>query len=143
MNENKMDWHRISAFAEPGQSPGFNLWRTFMRWQRGLNTQLKPLGLTQPQFSVLAVCGWKTRHGQGVSQQEIVDFLGFDRMHISQIATRLEQDGLILREVAPSDLRAKHLSLTTQGRSVLSRAMPLVQAYDQAFFAQIPQSPQT
>ena len=138
MSEEKMDWPSISAFAEPTQSPGFSLWRNFMRWQRGFNSQLKPLGLTQPQFAVLAVCGWMTRDGQGVSQQEVVDFLGMDRMHISQIATRLEQDGLILRQIAPNDSRAKHITLTAEGRSALARAMPLVQAYDKAFFAQQP-----
>lgn len=128
-------WDNISAFAEPRHSPGFVLWREFMRWQRELNARLKPLELTQPQFAILAVCGWLTRDGQEVTQQDVVDFLGMDRMHISQIATRLEGDGLIERKTATTDSRAKAIVVTTKGQERLSRAVPLVEAFDQAFFA--------
>nr|WP_255520024.1 MarR family transcriptional regulator [Serratia sp. PAMC26656] len=105
-----------------------------MRWQRELNAQLRPLGLTQPQFAVLAVCGWMTRNAEEVTQQEIVDFLGLDRMHISQIATRLEENGLIERPAATADTRAKRILLTAKGRELLIEAMPLVEEFDRKFF---------
>ncbi|MBS1183506.1 MAG: transcriptional regulator [Proteobacteria bacterium] len=128
-------WEDMSIHAGPQDSPGFVLWRDFMRWQRQLNAQLKPLRLTQPQFAVLAVCGWLTRDGRDVTQQELVDFLDMDRMHISQIATRLEQDGLIRRRATARDRRAKLVSLTAAGQAILERAMPVVEAFDRAFFA--------
>jgi DNA-binding MarR family transcriptional regulator len=83
----------------------------------------------------LAVCGWLTRDGRDVTQREVVDFLDMDRMHISQIATRLEQDGLIRRRATAKDLRAKLISLTAAGRAALARVLPVVEAFDRAFFA--------
>ena len=134
MSAEQVEWETLSAFREPRESPGFILWRDFMRWQRELNNRLRPLGLTQPQFAILAVCGWLTRDGLEVTQQEIADFLGLDRMHISQISTRLEQDRLVERQAATTDLRAKRVKLTAEGRALLVRAMPIVEEFDRAFF---------
>jgi MarR family len=92
-----VDWGQISRFTGQQESPGFRLWRDFMRWQRGLNTVLRSFGLTQPQFAVLATCGWLTREDKPISQKRLVDFLQFDRMHVSQVASRLEANGLIAR----------------------------------------------
>lgn len=130
-----MDWGTLSRFAGPQASPGFVLWRDFMRWQRGLNSALRPFGLTQPQFAVLATCGWLTREGRVINQQQLVDFLGLDRMHISQIASRLEAAGLISRTASPQDQRVKTLSLTETGTRLLMAALPVVEAHDAAYFA--------
>ncbi len=105
-----------------------------MQWQRALNAILKPLGLTQPQFGVLAVLGWMTKDGQKVTQQDMVDFLGFDRMHVSQLASRLETDGLIHRSRSTKDQRAKEIALSAMGLALLHHAMPLVEKFDQGFF---------
>jgi DNA-binding MarR family transcriptional regulator len=128
-------WQGLSQFSGPQLSPGFNLWRDFMRWQRVLNTVLRPLELTQPQFAILAVVGWMTRESDGVTQQDLVDFLGLDRMHISQVASRLESDGRLLRKGGQKDKRVKQLQLTAAGQALLAKAMPLVEAHDAAFFA--------
>lgn len=105
-----------------------------MRWQRELNVELRPLGLTQPQFAILAVCGWLSREGREVTQQHVVDFLDLDRMHVSQILSRLESAGLVSRQTSPSDARAKAVTLTAAGRMRLAQSMPLVEAFDQRFF---------
>ena len=124
----------LSDFAGPHDSPGFSLWRNFMRWQRELNAALRPLGLTQPQFAILAVCGWMTQDGQEVTQQGVADFVGLDRMHVSQVAKRLEEDGLIEREACRSDQRAKKIVLTGKGFDFLAKAMPVVEQFDRAYF---------
>ena len=134
MSTEKLDWTKISAFSGPKLSPGFTLWHDFMRWQRELNARLRPLELTQPQFAVLAVCAWLARDGHEVTQYAVVDFLGMDRMHISQIASRLELSGLIERKKATTDIRAKHVRLTEKGRKLLAQAMPVVEEFDRAFF---------
>ncbi len=136
MTEGKLRWQQMSQFAGPQKSPGFNLWRDFMRWQRQLNCALRPLGLTQPQFAILAVVGWMTRENAPVTQQDLVDFLVLDRMHISQIAARLEADGRLERVGAHHDKRAKLLRLTATGQALLAQALPLVEAHDIAFFAE-------
>lgn len=134
MSTEKLDWTKISAFSGPKLSPGFTLWHDFMRWQRELNARLRPLELTQPQFAVLAVCAWLARDGHEVTQYAVVDFLGMDRMHISQIASWLELSGLIERKKATTDIRAKHVRLTEKGRKLLAQAMPVVEEFDRAFF---------
>jgi DNA-binding MarR family transcriptional regulator len=125
-----------SAYSGPSGSPGFRLWRQFLDWQRQLNALLKPLGLTQPQFAILAVCGWLTREGEQITQNGIANFTGMDRMHISQIVSRLEKDGLLEKRIDPQDQRANLLSLSEQGRDQLRIAMPVVEAFDKGFFLQ-------
>ncbi|WP_407977451.1 MarR family winged helix-turn-helix transcriptional regulator [Brucella pseudogrignonensis] len=136
MTSTEAKWGAVSVYGGPFESPGFVLWRDFMRWQRGLNAVLKTFDLTQPQFAVLAVAGWLTREGKQVTQQEVVDFLKLDRMHISQIATRLELKGLIRRQASKTDLRSKIVTLTRDGHEKLTLVMPVVEAFDQAFFTQ-------
>ena len=97
---------------------------------------MKPLGLTQPQFAILAVCGWLTRDGEQITQNGIAHFTGMDRMHISQIVSRLEKDGLLEKRIDPQDQRANLLSLSEQGRVQLRIAMPVVEAFDKGFFLQ-------
>lgn len=132
MSEEAPEWP--SEFTEPRQSPGFVFWCDFMRWQRGVNDKLRPLGLTQPQFALLAVYGWFMRKQYGVTQQAAADFLGLERMHVSQISQRLERDGLIARRPHKDDARAKTVVLTEMGHDMLARAMPLVEAHDRQFF---------
>lgn len=128
------EWERLSRYAGPQQSPGFLLWCRFMRWQRGLNVELRSVGLTQPQFAFLAVCAWLGRNGENITQQAIVELLALDRMHVSQVLSRLENAGLIVRRRVMTDARVKHVELTAAGRERLRQAMPLVEAFDHRFF---------
>lgn len=123
-----------SAYAGPNDSPGFQLWRGFLDWQRQLNARLKPLGLTQPQFAILAVCGWLARECELITQHDIANFTGMDRMHISQIVSRLERGGFLERRTNPKDQRANLVSLSKNGRDQLRIAMPIVEAFDRGFF---------
>lgn len=123
-----------SVFAGPNDSPGFRLWRDFLDWQRQLNARLKPLGLTQPQFAILAVSGWLTREGEPITQHGIASFTGMDRMHISQIISRLEKDGLIEKQTNPHDQRANLVSLSEEGHRRLRVAIPVVETFDSEFF---------
>ena len=127
------DWSG-SAYAGPSNSPGFRLWRDFLDWQRQLNARLKPLGLTQPQFAILAVCDWLTREYALVTQHDIANLTGMDRMHISQIVSRLERDGLLEKRTNPEDQRANLVSLSNDGHNRLHIAMPIVEVFDREFF---------
>lgn len=57
-----------------------------------------------------------------------------DKMHISQITSRLEKNNLIQREVSPLDQRAKRLKLTLAGIECLKKTLPIVEQHDQDFF---------
>jgi DNA-binding MarR family transcriptional regulator len=124
-----------SAYSAPDQSPGFRLWRDFLHWQRSLNTVLRPLALTQPQFAILAVCGWLSRNDGFTTQQQVGLLTNMDRMHISQIVSRLERDRLLKRNTGDSDNRVKKITLTAAGEAKLRAALPLVEQHDRDFAA--------
>ncbi|MCU0882473.1 MAG: MarR family transcriptional regulator [Hyphomonadaceae bacterium] len=137
---NGVNWLAASAFPGPQASPGFRFWRSFMVWQRGLNETLRPHDLTQPQFALLATIAWLTQSSvaggpvPALSQQALADFLGLERMHVSQVLARLEGAGLISRTQPMQDRRAKGLAVTAAGTQRLTAALPVVEAYDRAFF---------
>lgn len=132
---NKVDWQSASAFQGPHKSPGFQLWYTFLTWQRELNEVLQSVGLTQPQFSILAVVGWLTRNQSSIKQQDIADFIQMDRMHISQIVRKLEKMGYVERNSSSEDKRVQLIQLSQVGAGKLGESLPLVEAADRRFFS--------
>ena len=107
-----------------------------MRWQRELNGLLKPYGLTQPQFAVLACCAWMTREADAVSQTKLVETLGLDKMHVSQVVGRLEEAGLLLRQGSGEDRRVKQLSVSEKAQELRAKCFPIVEGHDADFFAE-------
>lgn len=137
----KINWQKYSTFDQPHQSPGFCLWQTFLTWQRELNIILQPLGLTQPQFSLLAAIAWLTRDSKApnenhpaIKQQDIANFMNMERMHVSQIVRKLEQMGYVERSPSVEDGRVQIIQLSKSGVSKLEEALPLVEAADAKFF---------
>jgi DNA-binding MarR family transcriptional regulator len=134
MHESELDWQSLSRVDGPQNSPGFVMWRLFMVWQRGLNARLKPLDLTQPKFAVLSTISWLSRDGAAISQQTLAQFLQLDRMHVSQLVSRLDQDGLLDRGPSPRDQREKLLSPSPLGLEKIRQAIPVVESFDADFF---------
>ena len=131
----RASWLKNSNVASPWENPGFLLWHRFHDWQRAINAVLRPFGLTQLQFSTLAVTGWLGRNGDTVTQQEISDFARLDRMLDSPVVRKLEDKGLVERVRRPDDRRAVNVSLTAAGEKALTKSLPVVQAADAEFFA--------
>jgi DNA-binding MarR family transcriptional regulator len=94
---------------------------------------LKGLGLTHPQFVVLATVGWLTKNDGLVTQVAIGKMAGLDPNTNSQIIKGLEQKQLIQRAQS-SDGRAKNISLTPGGSEILKQALPAVEKADSNFF---------
>ena|ERR1700722_6951440 len=132
MNKNGY-FKEISVHDTPDQSPGFLLWHISTSWRSSIETILKPIGLTHPQFVVLATLGWLTRKGTRVTQAAIGKMAGLDPNTTSQIIKGLEQKELIKR-IRSSDGRAKNPILTSKGREILTQALPAVETTDAHFF---------
>ncbi|MDN3506631.1 MAG: MarR family transcriptional regulator [Simkaniaceae bacterium] len=128
-----INFNEISIHDSPDQSPGFLLWHVSTTWRGSIEKTLKPLGLTHPQFVILATLGWLTRNGERVTQAAIGKTAGLDPNTVSQIIRGLEQKEFIFREKS-SDGRAKNPILTVQGSVTLKKAMPAVEAKDTEFF---------
>lgn len=134
-----MDFKKLSVHETPKKSPGFLLWHVSTAWRSRIEAALKTLGLTHPQFVVLATTGWLTRNGDPVTQVEIGKMAGLDPNTNSQILKGLEKKGMIQRS-SSTDGRAKNVSLTPKGSQLLRLALPAVEKGDTQFFS--PLSPE-
>ena len=117
------------------RSPGFLLWHTTLRWQREVAAALKPLGLTHAQFVLLASVWWLETQGGHPSQRELAAHAGTDGMMTSQVVRVLERRALLTRSPDPSDGRVRRLATTRAGREQAVRAVEVVDALDERFFA--------
>ncbi len=131
-----VNFKEISVYDTPARSPGFLLWHISTSWRRQIETALKQLSITHPQFVVLATLGWLTRKGDLVTQAALGTLAGLDPNTLSQVIKGLEQKGLV-RRIASSDSRAKHPLLTAQGNEVVTKALPIVETADSQFFSGI------
>jgi DNA-binding MarR family transcriptional regulator len=128
--------------SEPdGSAPlslGFLLWHATLRWQRSIAAALKPLDLTHVQFVLLAVLWWYvTVRKERPSQRQLAEQAGTDPMMTSQVVRALERKGLLIRAPDPDDSRARRLNLTPSGRRLARRAIEVVEAVDDEFFAAV------
>jgi DNA-binding MarR family transcriptional regulator len=127
--------HAQAESLEPGNSPGFLLWRVSLRWQRLMTATLRPLGLSHVQFVLLASLWWLTvKAGDRPSQRRLADFAGIDPMMTSQVLRTLEKKGLVVRSVHPTDSRVRQLTVTREGAELARRTIAAVEAADRVFF---------
>lgn len=127
----------IFAFRQPEENTGYLLWQVSMRWQLAMNQQLRTVGLTLTQFSLLAGLYWLARQGETVTQQRLADYAHTDKMMTSKVLQTLARKGLLERHNNPQDGRAKQLHLTPAATALLRQANALVEQVDAAFFAPV------
>jgi DNA-binding MarR family transcriptional regulator len=121
---------------EPGQSPGFLLWRVTLRWQRATVAALRPLALTHVQFVLLASTWWLSEvAGESPTQRRLAEHAATDPMMTSQVLRALEARGLVTRTADPADSRVRLLGVTPAGAELARRAIGVVEAVDDEFFA--------
>jgi DNA-binding MarR family transcriptional regulator len=129
-----IDWKKASKFSVPEESAGFLVWQITRMWQEQVTEALIEIELTHIQFVVLAGVGWLTKDKLLVTQAQLAEFYEVDVMSISQVSRKLEDKQLIQRREHPSDTRAKVLSLTDSGETVLKLALEIVGKLDEKFF---------
>ncbi len=121
--------------AGPGDSPGFLLWHVTLRWQRHLTSALGPLGLTHTQFVLLACTWWLNEQGLQPNQLTAATQAGTDVKVASEVFRKLESRGLLARQADQHDSRARALTVTPEGAALAARAIVIVEAADEEFFA--------
>ncbi|RUO80155.1 MarR family transcriptional regulator [Idiomarina tyrosinivorans] len=86
-------------------------------WQRVVDQELEPLGLTHPRWSAL----WKlARLGDGISQKQLAQALEIQLASLMRTLSQLEQQGLTERRDCADDKRAKQVYLTPAGRELVA-----------------------
>jgi len=126
-----------SRWTGPGRSPGFLLWRVTLAWQRAMRAALAPHDLTHVQFVLLASAWWLGDHEQPPTQQRLAEQAGTDTMMTSQVIRKLADRGLVSRSPDPRDARALRITVTPDGRELLSAALRDVEHADAEYFAAV------
>lgn len=80
--------------------------------------------LTPVQFAAMDAI----RSHPGVDQAGVATLIAYDRATIGGVIDRLEQKGLLRREVSRHDRRAREVFLTRAGERLLATVLPAVQA---------------
>jgi DNA-binding MarR family transcriptional regulator len=110
------------------------LWRISNTWQREQRAALQPLGLTHTQFVMLAVTTWFGSQ-EPLTQARLSQLTGSDPMTTSQVVRTLLANGLFVRDIHPTDTRAKIISVSEAGRDIAHKAIVVVEEVDRRFFA--------
>jgi MarR family transcriptional regulator, organic hydroperoxide resistance regulator len=121
----------------PLASPGFWLHRAALAYLRVLDAELRVLGLTHTQFSVLAAAGWLGLGSDPPTQQEAAEFAGIDRMMASKVLRVLRAKGLVERVSDRDDARLRRIRCTDDGRQLLRQATHAARAVDDSFFSDV------
>lgn len=88
---------------------------------RRFDEALRPLGLTNGQFSLLMSLNRPEPPPMG----PVASLLAMDRTTLTAALKPLERRGLVLVTPDPRDRRGRRLSLTDAGRALLARAVPI------------------
>lgn len=88
---------------------------------RRFDEALRPLGLTNGQFSLLMSLNRPEPAGMG----GVANLLAMDRTTLTAALKPLERRGLLVVAPDPKDGRARVLNLTPDGRALLAQALPI------------------
>ena len=101
---------------------------------RTFDTALKPVGLNNGQFSLMM----SLNRPQPATMKSVCDLLAMDRTTLTAALKVLQARGWIGSAVDPKDKRGRLLTLTQDGRAVLTRALPIWEATHAALDAALP-----
>jgi DNA-binding MarR family transcriptional regulator len=88
---------------------------------RRFDEALRPVGLTNGQFSLLMALNRPVAPGMG----PVAALLAMDRTTLTAALKPLERRGLVEIVPEPQDRRSRRLALTPAGRTLLARAVPV------------------
>lgn len=104
-------------------------WTEALTWQRAVDRALSVLELTHTQLLVLrSAAVATTEEGDAVMQQSIADAAGLEKVTTSRLLRKLDQAGLVDKDINGVDARKLRVRVTREGRIVLARACELVAA---------------
>lgn len=90
--------------------------------------------VTPPQYAVLVT----VHERPGIDQTRLGEITGIDFATLAPLVHRLEQRGVLAREVDPANRRRKVLTLTEEGARALDRIRPLAASVDAHVLGDLP-----
>ena len=100
---------------------------------RRFDTALKPLGLTNGQFSILM----SLNRPEPPRISDLAPFLAMDRTTLTAALKVLERRGLVESRADPEDRRNRRLTLSAGGRALMKQAVPVWRAAHDALDAEL------
>ncbi|MCA0042890.1 MarR family winged helix-turn-helix transcriptional regulator [Celeribacter litoreus] len=88
-------------------------------------TKAAGYSITSVQFAAMNAI----RANPGIDQARLAGMIAYDRATIGGVVDRLEGKGYVERRVSEQDRRAKTVTLTATGESVLDELAPLVRQF--------------
>lgn len=116
----------MSTRYVPEQRLGFLLKRAQHSYRTRVDDALRPLGLTAPQYAVIAAVGAVA----GISNAELARVAFVTPQTMQGVLAGLERAGLLTRSPHPEHGRILGAALTEPGRRVLEQARQRVQAIE-------------
>ncbi len=95
--------------------------RTARALARRFDEALRPVGLTNQQFSLLM----SLNRPEPPTMAPVADLLGLDRTTLTAALKPLQRRELLIVETDAADRRSRRLRLTEAGHALLLRALPL------------------
>jgi DNA-binding MarR family transcriptional regulator len=118
------------------EDTGFLLLQSSRLWDEFHERTLKRhYNLSSMQYAVLASVYWCVLHNdKEITQTFLAHHTKIDPMTISQVFKVLENKGYILRKTNSEDVRAKSVTLTDEGKSLVQKAILTIANTDAKFF---------
>lgn len=122
------------GFNKPEDSPGFLLWQTTTIWQRQIKKALDRHKISHPQFVIMAVLLWFEANHYNTTQSLIASKTKLDKMTVSKTVRKLVELGLVHRATSKKDTRALSATLSSRGKELIHKLVPIVENIDKLFF---------
>ncbi|MGA7936402.1 MAG: MarR family transcriptional regulator [Kovacikia sp.] len=108
------------AAQEPFMAVVRELVRTYQAFSTYSEENIRELGLTSPQFDVICTLG----NTSGMMMGQLAEKTLVTKGTLTGIVDRLEQKGLVRREVPPENRRCFMIVLTPEGNRVFEAVFP-------------------
>jgi len=95
---------------------GVELARVYRSWRAIVDTQLRPLDMTQARWTTLLHIA---RGGAGLLQKDLAERMGIEGPTLVRLLDALETAGLVTRQEAEGDRRGKTLTLTHTAQPIV------------------------
>lgn len=112
----------VSGMGDPYETVGFALKQAQHALRVRLDAELREIGLTMPQYAVLACLQGKP----GASNATLARTAFVTPQTMQAILVALERNGFIVRTAHPEHGRVLKTELTASGRGILDRASGIV-----------------
>ncbi|MDR2621844.1 MAG: MarR family transcriptional regulator [Dysgonamonadaceae bacterium] len=118
------------------EDTGFLMLQISRLWEEYHDRVMKKYyNITHMQYAVLASVYWLVLHEKReVTQTILAKHTKIDPMTISQVFKVLEKKGYIYRKTHSTDVRAKSVNLTPEGKEMMNKAVGTIYNVDSKFF---------